>query len=184
MHAKTFKESFKRFFKDWNLIKHLWISPCDAENLSSIFFLHSQFNVKKTKYSQRVGNNSEFSLLFTPPSAWTLCFSVPLFFNPCFILQVPQMNINLRSWKEGSGKEEETLSSLHNASLFHCCWILFLFSSGLGVDCAAERNRHFSDEYIKSISYDQSRQVGLMWFNVKKISTCSQCITEIINNRS
>lgn len=129
----------------------------------------------------------EFSLLFTPPSAWTLWFSVPLFFNPCFLLQVPQLNINLRSWKEGSGEEEEeTLSSVHNESLFHCCWILFSLQQWLGscLDCAAEWNRHFSDEYLKSISYDQSRQVGLMRFNVKKISTCSQCITEIINNRS
>lgn len=87
------------------------------ENLSLILFLHSQFTVKEIKYSQGTGNNSEFNLLFTPASAWILCFSAPLFLNPYFLVQVPELNINLRLWKEGSGEEEETLSSLHNASL-------------------------------------------------------------------
>lgn len=127
---KHLKNSFRRFLQNRNLIKHLWASCCYVENLSSILFLHSQFTIKKTKYSQGVGNNSKFSLLFTPASAWTLCFGTPLFLNPCFIVQVPQLHINIRSWKKGSGEEEAAaLSSLHNASLLLLLLNTFFFST-------------------------------------------------------
>ena len=115
---KDLQNSVRRFFQNWNLIKHLWVSPCFPENLSSIFLLHRQLTAKKTKYSKWVGKNSEFNLFFTPASAWTLCFSAPLFLSPCFRVQVPQLNINLRPWVEGSGGEEDILSSLRNASSF------------------------------------------------------------------
>lgn len=153
----------------------LLVSPCYAKNISSILLVHSRFIAKKNEYSQGPGYNSKFNLLFNQASARTLCSSAPLFLNPCFIIQVPQLNINLRSWKEGGGEEEETFLLCIIYLCFCSCWILFSSQQWLEnyLDCAVEWNSHFSDEHLKSISYEESKKVGSMLFKVKNISAFS-----------